>query len=446
MFETTDAVVARALARGAEGAEAYAERGVSRRIKVYEQAVEQLTAARRKGVGLRLLKDGAVGYAYTSDVAEGALDELVEGALGAAGVADRDEHAVLPLPAAVLPGLTVYDERLTAAGDDDKIEVALAVEQAAFDADPRVKVVEDTIYADSDTEIFLTSSTGLRGSFRENHCYTFAYAVAEEDEGVETGLSFSAGRALDDLDPERCGREAAQRACELLGATKCRSMKATVVLDPFVAASFFGVLSSALTAESVQKGRSLFAPLVGTTVAGPHVSLVDDGLHPDGLASAPFDAEGVPCRRTVLIEDGVLRGFLHNTYTAHKAGCPSTGNAVRGSYAAAPMVGPTNLILDGPTTPRDEIIAAVERGVLVTNAVGVHSGANPVTGHFSIGINGLLIEDGRLTSPVREVTLAGDIVGMLKSVVALGDDARWIPMGSILTPSVVIEGMSIGGT
>ncbi len=251
--------------------------------------------------------------------------------------------------------------------------------------------------------------------------------------------------ALEDLDAEACGREAAERACRLLGARKCRSMKATVVLDPFVSAAFFGVLSSALTADAVQKGRSLFAGREGQQVAGELLELYDDGTLPDGLDSQPFDGEGVPCRRTPLVSGGVLQGFLYDTYTARKAGRASTGNGLRGSYAGLPGVRPTNLVIAGATTPYADLLTGIDQGVLVTDAVGVHSGANPISGEFSVGINGVLIEHGRLTTPVREVTLAGDIISMLRAVRAIGDDARWIPSGSILTPSVAIDGMAIGG-
>ena len=175
--------------------------------------------------------------------------------------------------------------------------------------------------------------------------------LAEQDGQVETGVSYAVGRALEDLDAAACGREAAERACRLLGGRKCASMKAPVVLDPFVSAAFFGVLSSALTADAVQKGRSLFAGREGQQVAGELLSLVDDGVRPDGLDSAPFDGEGTPCRRTPLIEGGVLQGFLYDTYTARKAGRSSTGNGLRGSYAGIPGVRPTNLVVDGPVTP-----------------------------------------------------------------------------------------------
>jgi PmbA protein len=446
MFDVIDGVLERAAAAGAADVEVYAERGVSRRIKVYQQAVEQLTAAQRRGLGVRVWRDGAVGYAYSSDLSPRALDDVVRRAVEHAAVSDADEFARMPQPEGQPADVRPFDERLTHATDEQRIDLALAVEAAALAADPRVKTVEDTMYADADGEVFVANTAGLRGSYRANQCYAFAYVLAEQDGQVETGMSYAVGRAVEDLDAAACGAEAAQRACRLLGARKCPSMKAAVVLDPFVSASFFGVLSSALTADAVQKGRSLFAGREGQQVAGELLSLADDGVRPDGLDSAPFDGEGTPCRRTPLIQHGVLQGFLYDSYTARKAGRGSTGNGLRGSYSGLPGVHPTNLVIDGPVTPLADIIAGLQRGVLVTDAVGVHSGANPISGEFSVGISGVLIEDGRLSTPVHEVTLAGDIIGMLKNVTALGDDARWVPGGSILTPSVVIQDMAIGGT
>lgn len=445
MFDVVDRVLELAAARGAGDVEAYAERGVSRRIKVYRGEVEQLVAARRRGVGVRVVRDGSVGYASTSDLDPGGLDEVVARAAALAAAADPDPFRRLPEAVGPPAAVTPYDPRLAAADDARRIDLALSVEAAALAADPRVTTVEDTVYADGETEVFLASTTGVRGSYRANQCYAFAYVLAEQDGQVETGISYTVGRALEDLDGAGCGAEAAARACRLLGARPCPSMRATVVLDPFVAAAVVGVLAAALSADAVQKGRSLFAGREGQTVADPLVTLLDDGTRPDGLESAPFDGEGTPSQLTPLIEGGVLRGFLHDSYTARKAGVASTGNGLRGGYQGPPAVRPSNLVVSGPAVPRDELIAAVERGVLVTDAVGVHSGANPISGEFSVGISGVLIESGRLTSPVREVTLAGDLVGMLRGVRALGDDARWVPAGSVLTPSLAIEGMTVSG-
>ena len=445
MFDVVDKTLELALASGAKGAEVYAERSTSWHIKVYKQEVEELVAARRRGLGLRVFQDGAVGYAYTSDVGAEAYAEVVARALAHAKVSDADEFAVLPEKAAGYPALDLFDAGLAAADDAAKIKLALAVEQAALDADKRVKLVEDTVYADGDIEVFLANSKGVRGSFRANNYYAFAGVLAEQGGQVETGRAYAIGRDLGKFDAQACGRVAAERACALLGARKVPSMKATVVLDPHAAASVISVISAALTADAVQRGRSLFAPLAGKQVAGELFSLSDDGLHSDGLGSAPFDGEGVPCQRTPLIASGVLLGFLYDTYTAARGGRRSTGNGLRASYAAGPAVRPTNLIVDGPTTPAADLIAGIERGVLVTSLIGVHSGANPISGAFSVGISGILIESGRLTTPVHEVTLAGDIISMLTNIAAMGDDASWSPGGNILTPSLVIEGMSISG-
>jgi PmbA protein len=446
MFDVIEAVLERAAARGAADVEAYGEQSTSHRIKVYRQEVEQLTAAQRRGVGVRVFNAGAVGHAYTSDLSDGALDDVVQRAIDNAAVSDPDEFAVLPAPAGEPADVDPFDPRLVAATDAQRIAIALEVEATALAADPRVKTVEDTMYVDGDGEVFIASTAGVRGSYRAGQCYAFAYVLAEQEGQVETGYSYSVGRALEELDPAAVGTEATERATRLLGARKCPSMKAPVILDPFVSAAFFGVLSSALTADAVQKNRSLFAGREGERVAGELLELVDDGTLADGLESAPFDGEGVPSGRTPLITGGVLQGFLYDTYTARKAGRASTGNGLRGGYSGLPGVRPTNLVVAGPATPLAEIVAATERGVLVTDAVGIHSGANPISGEFSVGISGVLIEGGEFTTPVHEVTLAGDIVGMLTGIRALGDDARWVPGGSILTPSVVIDGMAIGGT
>jgi PmbA protein len=445
--KTVERLLDMASDRDVTGAEVYGERSLSRRIKVYQGGVEQLTEARRTGVGLRVLSNGSMGYAYSSDTGDKALAQLVDRAVAHASVTQPDEHAVLPQPQmGAVTDLVLFSENLGRVSQAEKIDTAIRCERAALGYDPRVKLVEDTIYVDEDAEVVVASTTGIRGAYRVNHSYLFLYVLAEQDGGVETGVAYDVGRDPALLDPVACGREAAERACRLLGARPCPSFKGTVVLEPYTAAAVIGVLGSALTADAVQKGRSLFASLEGQAVAAELLDLADDGIHPEGLASAPFDGEGVPCRRTPIISGGTLQGFLYDTYTAHKAGRASTGNGGRGSYQSAPSVRPTNMVLGGRVTPVADVIAGIERGVLVTDVVGVHSGANPVSGEFSVGISGILIESGRLGRPLREVTLAGDIPGMLRGVVALGDDARWVPSGSVLTPTVAIEGMSVAGS
>lgn len=443
MFDVLEAVLARA-GRGV-AVEAYGEEVVSRRVKVYGGEVEQFTAARRRGVGVRVFRDGAMGFAHTSDLSPHGLAEVVERALACAAASDPDPFAGLPEAAGEPAPVQPFDARLAAVDDARRIDFARELEAAALAADPRVRTVEDALYADADAGLFLLNSAGVRRSCRVTQCSCYVYVLAEQDGQVETGHSFALGRTIEDMDPVAVAREGAARACRLLGARKCASMKVPVVLDPFVAAAVVRVVAATLTADAVQKGRSLFAGREGQRVASEVLSLVDDATLPDGPESVPFDGEGVPTRRTPLIEDGVLRGFLYDTYTARRAGRTSTGNGFRASHASVPGVRPSNLVVGGPATPAAGLVAGLDRGVLVCDVVGVHSGANPVSGQFSVGMSGVLVERGELTRPVREVTLAGDLLGMLAGVRALGDDARWVPEGSVLTPSLLVEGMAVGG-
>jgi PmbA protein len=218
-----------------------------------------------------------------------------------------------------------------------------------------------------------------------------------------------------------------------------------VVLDPVAAASFLGVLAGALSAESVLKGRSLLAGRIGEEVAATSVTLLDDGRLPEGPAVAPLDDEGVRTARTPLIVEGFLRGFLHNTYTAIKAGERSTGNAGRGGYRTVPGVSPSNFFLEPGEASPEELLAQAGRGVYVQEVTGLHSGANPISGEFSVGATGLRIEDGSLSSALREMTIASTLLDVLRSVRALGSDLRF-PVGSGLgAPTVLIAEMTVGG-
>jgi PmbA protein len=220
-----------------------------------------------------------------------------------------------------------------------------------------------------------------------------------------------------------------------------------VVLDAFVASSFMGFIGSMLSADAVQRGRSLFAGREGDEVADPVLRLADDGTDPEGPASAPFDGEGVPTRRTGLIEGGRLLGFLYDSRTARKAGSATTGNARRGSYRTPPSVGTTNLIVEPGSLDLAGLFEEAGEGVYVTDVAGLHSGVNPVSGTFSVGASGRLIEGGRLGAPVREITIASDLVSMLKNVRQTGSEARWVPFGgSVKAPPLLVAEMAVSGS
>jgi PmbA protein len=436
-----------ALAAGADEADAWCQDSVERTVRVYEGAVESLTEAGAKGAGVRVFREGRAGYAYGSDLSENALRRLAGAAASAATVTEPDEHAGIPRD-----GAAAAVDGLRAAGFGEwtmerRTEFALAVERAARERDPLISNVEDTVYSDSEARAALANSHGFCDSFEETQCYTFAYAFAGDGADRMTGMGFAVGRGPGDLDPAQVGHEAADRALALHGARQPASRRCAVVLDPFVAASFASIIGRSLSAEAVQRGRSLFAGKEGERIAAAAFRLTDDGLHPEGLATAPFDGEGVAHRATPLIVGGVLQTYLFDTYTANRAGRASTGNGARGSYRTPPSVAPSNLLVEPGSQPTAALVRDAEEGLYVLGVTGLHSGVNPVSGSFSVGATGRLIRGGELAEPAREMTIASDLVSMLEAVESAGSEARWVPFGgSVNAPALLLREMTVGGS
>ena len=436
-----------ALGAGASAAEAYASRDTGREVRVHGGQVESLTAATQTGIGIRAWDGQRVGYAYGTDLSDSGVAALAARAAEMAAAADEDEFAAPPAPAEIeaLPGLDSPSVAEWSAGQ--VADIALTVERTALAADPRVAGVETAVYADSTEQVAIASSTGIAASYESANCFAYLQALAEGEGGRETGLGFGLARGPEDLDPEAIGTEGAERAVAMIGAGKPASRSCPVVLDPTVAASFAGLIGGALGARAVQRGRSPFAGRLGNEVASTSFALHDDGRDPAGAASAPFDGEGVPRRRTALIEGGALRTFLYDTYTANREGTSSTGSASRAGYRSLPSVSASNLVVAAGDLSTAELLAQAGEGVFVTDVAGLHSGVNPVTGVFSVGASGRIIRDGALAEPVREFTIAGELVAMLRAVVAAGSEARWVPFGgSVSTPPLLVAELSISGT
>jgi PmbA protein len=444
---TAGRAVEAALAAGAGEAEAYAAREGGREVRVHGGEVESLTAATQSGVGVRAWRGRRVGYAYGTDLSEAGIAAIAARAAEAAAVADEDEFAAPPRPAAIeaLPGLS---DPSVESWDTARIAaLALAIERTALAADPRVVAVEQVVYADSAERVAIASSTGLAGEYESSDCFAYLQALAAGEGGKETGLGFGLARGPEGLDPEEIGREGAERATAMIGASKPDSRSCPVLLDPTVAASFAGLIGGALGANAVQRGRSPFAGRLGEELASPVLALHDDGRDPAGPASAPFDGEGVPRRRTALIEGGRLRAFLYDTYTANREGAASTGSASRHGYRSQPTVAASNLVVGTGSHSFAELLGAAREGVFVTDVAGLHSGVNPVTGVFSVGASGRAIRGGELAEPVREFTIAGDLVSLLGAVRAAGAESRWVPFGdSVKTPPLLIAEISISGS
>jgi PmbA protein len=436
------------LAAGAADAEAYATEATKREIRVHGGEVESLTTATERGVGVRSWIGGRVGFGFGTDLSEEGIAGLAQRSAEAARVADEDRFAAPPQDAgepAPIEGL--IDPSVGDWATPRVIELALAVEAAARAEDSRVAGVEQAVYFDSVERVVISNSRGLAGQFESSGAYAYLQALAEGEGGRETGLGFGIARGPAGLDPAEIGREGARRATEMIGAAKPASRSCPVVLDPTVAASFVGLLGGTISADAVQRGRSPLGDRLGESVAGEAFVLHDDGLDPEGFGSSPFDGEGVPRRRTGLITGGILRSHLFDTYTARRGEASSTGNAGRSGYRSLPSVSASNLVVAPGELGFEELLARAGDGVFVNDVAGLHSGVNPVTGVFSVGASGRAISGGELAEPLREFTIASDLISMLRAVGAAGAEPRWVPFaGSVSVPPLLIDEMTVGGS
>ena len=429
LLELAEGIVERAQA--GEQVEAYLGRGHHTEVKVFDGAVESLSSADTQGVGVRVIVDGRQGFAYAASLEESIIAETLEEARDNAAFGTVDEYLGLATPDGVEPvELNLYREELPQFPADRKVEMALELERAVKAADPRIRGVEMAEYGDSSSESAIATSTGVRATSRRSSCSIVASAMAGEGSETMTGSGYSVARTPEDLDMAKAVKDASEKATRLLGARKPSSRRLTVLLDPSVSASFLGLLSSGLSASSVIKGRSLFAGREGEAVAVPFLTLVDDPTEPEAWGASRYDAEGLASRRNVLISDGVLHGFLHNSYTGRRCGQPSTASAVRGGYRSTPGVGSRALSLTPGDRTQEQLMADVGDGLLVQSVTGLHSGANPISGDFSVGVEGLLFRDGAPAEPVREATIASTLQRMLLDLVAVGGDREWLPGGA----------------
>lgn len=448
----TDALLALAervagWARSGEEVEVYVARGTETEVRAYEGEVESLTSATSAGIGIRVVTDHRLGFAWAGSLDESVLEGTLAEARDNAAFATADEHVQLAVPDGV-PAVHVdlWDDHLADVPTARKIELALDLEARTRAADPRIRQVDSADYGDVSSEAALVSTTGIRSASRKTSGYLSVSVIAGDGDASQTGGGFSVGRGFDGLDPDKALTDAVTRAVRLLGATKGPSGRSTVVFDRRMATALLSIVSSALSGEAVAKGRSFFAGRIGEQVGHPGLTLVDDPTDPRAYGAAAYDAEGLACRRNALIQGGVLQGFLYDTVSASRAGVASTGSAVRGGYAGTPGPGCRALTLaPGPEGyDEDGVLRAVGEGLFVQSLTGLHSGVNPISGDFSVGAEGLMIRDGRLAEPVREITVASTLQRMLLSLDAIGADVEWLP-GIAAGQTLAIGDMQISG-
>ncbi|MGC9947155.1 MAG: TldD/PmbA family protein [Bryobacteraceae bacterium] len=437
-------IVRQALAAGATDAECTIGEGDEFSANVRLREVETLKEAGSRAAGLRILRGLHTGSAYTSDLSADGIRQMVRSAIELAEITTEDPHAGLPDAAELgsIPGdLGMYCGDVEGLPTELKIEMARRAEDAALRADPRITNSEGASFDTHLGRHAFANSRGFAGEYRASYCSLSTVPVAREGESMERDYWFTSARGFASLDkPEDVGRIAAQRAVRRLGARKMETQKVPVVFEPRTARALLDNIFDAVHGGAIYRNESFLAGKLGERVASDKLTVIDDGTIPGLFGTSPFDDEGVPTRRTVVIENGVLRSYLLNAYTARKLGLRTTGNASRG-LAGNAGVGNGNLYIErGAATP-EQLIAGIREGFYVTELIGF--GVNIVTGDYSRGAVGLWIRNGELAFPVSEVTIAGTLQQMLANLEAVGSDLQF--RGSMAAPTLVLSEMTVGG-
>jgi PmbA protein len=438
-------IVSRATSAGATAAECVIREGDEFSTLVRLGEVETLKESGSKAIGLRVFFGKRSASTYSTDFSGSGLDRMVSSALELAKITSEDPSAGIPEPSqlgSISGDLDLFSSDVYSLPGQERIAYARRAEKAALDADPRIKNSDGGSFDAATGHKILANSHGFVGEYRRSYCSVAAVPIAQDDNGaMQRDYWFSVARSLNLLEsPEDVGKIAAHRALRRLGARKVKTQHVPVIFDPLVATSILEHIFEGVNGDSVYRGASFLAGKLGQSIASPNVTVVDDGTMKGGFGTSPFDGEGVPTRRTVVIDKGVLTSYLLNTYSAKKLRLQTTGNASRG-LAGTPGIGPGNYFLQAGTRTPQQLIAEVKDGLYVTEFLGM--GVNLVTGDYSRGASGLWISGGELTYPVEEITVAGNLKDMFMNISEVGNDLEF--RGAVAAPTLRIDGLTVGG-
>jgi PmbA protein len=436
---------------GAEAAEAYISDTESVQVTVNNRQVEQMNAVREGGIGLRLLKDQKLAFGSTNELSRRAVQGVVADLMKKVVHHTPDEFNVIASKEfGFLEGdwssytdLITYDPRVAEVPVQEKIKLALRLEEAGYGFSPKVTGSMYALYQDASNYIYLANSYGLSGWFRNSGCGGGAEMSAAEGEDRQSGSFFKACARIADFNPEEVGRKAGENAVAMLGAKPVPSAEMPMVVSPEIGTQFLSYIAGMLSADEVQKGKSLFAGKLETVVGADIFTLIDDGKLKDGLATAPVDGEGIPQQTTPLIASGVLKNYLFDCYTAKKGKAKSTGNRSRGGYGSRGGIGTTNLYLQPGSSKPEEIFAAIDRGFYLTVVLGLFAGIDSASGDFSIPSAGFMIEKGEPGAPVRGISIGGNLFEFLKAVDRVGSDLTWFQ--TVGSPTFSVKSIKLGG-
>ena len=455
-IDLADKLVELARKNGADEAEAYVAESSEVEIQIQNENADSVTYKNKGGYGIRALIDGRMGFASCNNLNVDDAENIIKKLIADTNHNSPDENNVLPDRIATdsNDGLERFDEKIKSTPVDDKIDLAITIERAAKKYDQRIHHIGWLMYGDEAIEYAISSTRGVHGEARYSNAFGYALAVAMDKSAsgqpdpstTQTGNGIGVSNYFAKLNPEEIGQKAAQYAIRMLGAEEGRTDELEAVFPPESASHFLDLIADMVSAELVQKKKSILSDKMGQMVASDLITVIDDGRLPEGLATSCVDAEGLPTTTKEIIRNGKLVQLLYDSYTANKDKTVSTGNANRGSYSSRPSISPSNFYIKPGSISRDELLGKVAHGLYITEMTGLHAAVDPVTGQFSIPCKALKIEKGELTTPVSDISMSGNLFDFLKSIDGIADDLSWeIHQHITGTPTIKVKSVKISG-
>ncbi len=424
--------------------ELFLEKKRTRSYESKDMALESAKEAVQVGLSLRVFREGRVAFSYSTDLSEPGLTAMAVSAAAILPLVDPDEACSLPdpLPLPEKIDLQDWDDSLDAIPVSNKVSLAIELERAAKGFDPRVKYVRSATYEEEQSTWEIHNSRGLCCGHSKSDCKLVVMAVAESGGDAEAAYEFDFAPYFSRLDPEKIGRAAAKKAISYLGGITPTTRKCPVIFDPLISAEILEILALSFQGDEVYQDKTFLKGKLGRPVYSKKITLVDDGLLPGGAGTWPFDGEGQPGRTLVLMEGGVLKNFLLDSHYARRLGLKGNGSSSRRGFRKAPGISYANLILRPGDRSLNELARDAGEGILVTEAIGMHA-ANPISGEFSVGCQGFLVENGEIGRPIKKVAVAGNLHQMMAEVRGVGNQLRHY--SNTLAPALLIESLTVSG-
>lgn len=429
---------------GLEAFEIYEQRRTSTSIRIYDGKVDGYKISDCDGISLRGMYQGKQGICFLEDVDDTLCEEMIQQVIANAKYITSEDKQEILAPQAVYPTIQRKENKMILTDNEEKIAKLKELEQEILKADARIAQVMEITYGETTVQREIVNSKGMNLQDEDTSAYIVAEVMAKDKDDTKSTYDWMYITSLDEIQPAVFAKRLCDKVCSMLHADMIESGTYPILMHHDAMTSLFSALSGIYYGENAYKGISILKDKMGKQVFDARITIVDDALMANGVASASFDDEGVPCEKTVVVKDGVLQSYLHNTKSAHMMQTISTGNGFKAGYSGAVSIAPTNLYIQAGSHSYEEMVSSMDKGIIVTMITGLHAGLNTVSTEFSLQSSGYYVENGKIVKPINLFTIAGNFMDMMNHIAMLGNDVK-MGMSGIGTPSILFEKCAVSG-